>query len=267
MLFPKKELDLSTPKVMGVLNLTPDSFFDGGKFLKKDNTFDESKVFNSIESMIEEGADFIDIGAHSTKPGFTKISPQEELDRIGFIFGKLKDYPILFSVDSFNFAVIKEAILNKIDLVNNVFSFEDEESFNLVCKENIPVCICHQGNPENKKDIFDQIEHFFSEIEVKFKKRNFNIKNLIFDPGFGYGKTPFQNLKILSNLEKIKKDRVLLAGLSQKKFLNLLYETKENHLNEQSLTAGIIASLGGANILRVHQVKETVNLLRTIWPK
>ncbi len=216
MLFPKKELDLSTPKVMGVLNLTPDSFFDGGKFLKKDNTFDESKVFNSIESMIEEGADFIDIGAHSTKPGFTKISPQEELDRIGFIFD---------------------------------------------------VCICHQGNPENKKDIFDQIEHFFSEIEVKFKKRNFNIKNLIFDPGFGYGKTPFQNLKILSNLEKIKKDRVLLAGLSQKKFLKLLFETKENHLNEQSLTAGIIASLGGANILRVHQVKETVNLLRTIWPK
>ena len=92
-------------------------------------------------------------------------------------------------------------------------------------------------------------------------------KNLIFDPGFGYGKTPFQNLKILSNLEKIKKDRVLLAGLSQKKFLKLLFKTKGNHLNEQSLTAGIIASLGGANILRVHQVKETVNLLRTIWPK
>ena len=90
MLFPKKELDLSTPKVMGVLNLTPDSFFDGGKFLKKDNTFDESKVFNSIESMIEEGADFIDIGAHSTKPGFTKISTQEELDRIGFIFEKFR---------------------------------------------------------------------------------------------------------------------------------------------------------------------------------
>ena len=101
----------------------------------------------------------------------------------------------------------------------------------------------------------------------KDKKINFNIKNLIFDPGFGYGKTPFQNLKILSNLEKIKKDRVLLAGLSQKKFLKLLFETKENHLNEQSLTAGIIASLGGANILRVHQVKETVNLLRTVWPK
>ena len=120
---------------------------------------------------------------------------------------------------------------------------------------------------KNKKDIFDQIEHFFSEIEVKFKKGNFNLKNLIFDPGFGYGKTPFQNLKILSNLEKIKKERVLLAGLSQKKFLRLLFETKENHLNEQSLTAGIIASLGGANILRVHQVKETVNLLRTVWPK
>ena len=266
MLFPKKELDLSTPKVMGVLNLTPDSFFDGGKFLKNDNTFDESKVLRSVESMIEDGADFIDIGAHSTKPGFTKISPQEELDRIGFIFEKLKDYPILFSVDSFNYEVIKEAILKKIDLINNVFSFEDEESFNLVCNKNIPLCVCHQGNPENKENIFAQIELFFSETEDKFMKGNFDIKNLIFDPGFGYGKTPFQNLKILSNLEKIKKDRILLAGLSQKKFLKLLFETKENHLNEQSLTAGIIAGLGGANILRVHQVKETVNLMKTIWP-
>ncbi len=266
MLFPKKELDLSTPRVMGVLNLTPDSFFDGGKFLKKDNTFDELKILNSIESMIKDGADFIDIGAHSTKPGFSKISPQEELDRLGFVFEKLKDYPILFSVDSFNYEVIKEAILKKIDLINNVFSFEDEKSFNLVCNENIPVCVCHQGNPQNEESIFTQIDLFFSETEVKFKKGNFNIKKLIFDPGFGYGKTPFQNLRILSNLEKIKKDRILLAGLSQKKFLKLLFETKENHLNEQSLTAGIIASLGGANILRVHHVKETVNLLRTIWP-
>ena len=91
MLFPKKELDLSTPKVMGVLNLTPDSFFDGGKFLKKDNTFDESKVFNSIESMIEDGADFIDIGAHSTKPGFTKISTSRRtLTVIGICFWKVK---------------------------------------------------------------------------------------------------------------------------------------------------------------------------------
>ena len=101
MLFPKKELDLSTPKVMGVLNLTPDSFFDGGKFLRKDNSFDESKIINSIESMIEEGADFIDIGAQSTKPGFTKISPSEELDRLGLVFDKLNDYPVLFSIDTF----------------------------------------------------------------------------------------------------------------------------------------------------------------------
>ena len=267
MLFPKKELDLSTPKVMGILNLTSDSFFDGGKFLKKDNTFDELKILNSVEAMIEDGADFIDIGAHSTKPGFTKISPQEELDRLGFIFEKLNDYPILFSVDSFNYEVIKEAISKKIDLVNNVFSFKDKDSFNLVCNENIPICICHQGNTENQLNIFIQIEDFFSEIEERFNKENFDLNNIIFDPGFGYGKTPIQNLKILSNLGKIKKDRILLAGLSQKKFLRLLFETKENHLNEQSLTAGIIACLGGVNILRVHQVKETVNLLRTLWPK
>ena len=113
MLFPKKELDLSTPKVMGILNLTTDSFFDGGKFLKKDNTFDELKILNSVEAMIEDGADFIDIGAHSTKPGFTKISPQEELDRLGFIFEKLNDYPILFSVDSFNFEVKKKLFRKK----------------------------------------------------------------------------------------------------------------------------------------------------------
>ena len=134
MLFPKKELALSTPKVMGVLNLTPDSFFDGGKFLRKDNSFDESKIINSIESMIEDGADFIDIGAQSTKPGFTKISPSEELDRLGLVFDKLNDYPVLFSIDTFNYEVIKEAINKKIDLINNVFSFSDQESFKLVCR-------------------------------------------------------------------------------------------------------------------------------------
>ena len=122
MLFPKKELDFSTPKVMGIINLTIDSFFDGGKFLSKDNSFDESKVINSIESMIEDGADFIDIGAQSTKPGFTKISSSEELDRLGFIFDKLNDYPVLFSIDTFNYEVIKEAINKKIDLINNVFA-------------------------------------------------------------------------------------------------------------------------------------------------
>ena len=267
MLFRKKELDLSTPKVMGILNLTTDSFFDGGKYLKKKNTFDKSKVFNAVENMIRDGADIIDIGAHSTKPGFIKISPQEELDRLGIILEKLKDYPTLFSIDTFNYEVIKESISHKIDLINNVFSFEDTKSFDLVCSENIPICVCHQGDPENDENIFSQIEHFFSKIETKFKKKNFNVENIIFDPGFGYGKTPFQNLKILANLEKLKKNRILLAGLSQKKFLRLLFETKANHLNEQSLSAGIIACLGGANILRVHRVKETVNLLKNLWPK
>ena len=124
MLFRKKELDLSTPKVMGILNLTTDSFFDGGKYLKKKNTFDKSKVFNALENMIRDGADIIDIGAHSTKPGFIKISPQEELDRLGIILEKLKDYPTLFSIDTFNYEVIKESISHKIDLINNVFSFD-----------------------------------------------------------------------------------------------------------------------------------------------
>ena len=118
-----------------------------------------------------------------------------------------------------------------------------------------------------KRIFFSQINLFFSDVEEKFEKEKFNTDNIIFDPGFGYGKTPFQNLKILSNLEKLKKDRILLAGLSQKKFLKLLFETKDKHLNEQSLSAGIIACLGGANILRVHQVRETVNLLRNLWPK
>ena len=148
-----------------------------------------------------------------------------------------------------------------------IFSFGDQESFKLVSRNNIPICVCHQGNPDNKDDIFSQINLFFSEVEEKFEKEKFDIDNIIFDPGFGYGKTPFQNLKILSNLEKLKKDRILLAGLSQKKFLKLLFETKDKHLNEQSLSACIIACLGGANILRVHQVRETVNLLRNLWPK
>ena len=163
MLFPKKELDFSSPRIMGIINLTPDSFFDGNKFFNANNSLDELKVFNEIESMIEDGAHFIDIGAHSTKPGFKTITPQEELDRLGKVLDKIKDYPILFSIDTFNHQVIREAISKGIDLVNNVFSFEDKESFDLICSQNIPICICHQGNRDNKANIFEQIKIFFKE--------------------------------------------------------------------------------------------------------
>ncbi len=267
MLFPKKELDFSSPRIMGIINLTPDSFFDGNKFFNANNSLDELKVFNEIESMIEDGAHFIDIGAHSTKPGFKTITPQEELDRLGKVLDKIKDYPILFSIDTFNHQVIREAISKGIDLVNNVFSFEDKESFDLICSQNIPICICHQGNRDNKANIFEQIKIFFKEKKAEFEAGGLCTDKIIYDPGFGYGKSNFQNLDLLSNLNKISGNRILLAGLSQKKFLQLLFESSENHLNDQSLSAAIIATLGGANILRVHQVKETVNLLKNLWSK
>jgi dihydropteroate synthase len=148
-----------------------------------------------------------------------------------------------------------------------VFSFEDKESFDLICSQNIPICICHQGNRDNKGNIFEQIKIFFEEKKAEFEAGGYCTEKIIYDPGFGYGKSNFQNLDLLSNLNKISENRILLAGLSQKKFLRLLFESSENHLNDQSLSAGIIATLGGANILRVHQVKETVNLLKNLWSK
>ena len=266
MLFGKKEIDLSSPVVMGIINITPDSFYDGGKyFSSKTKKPLLSKIKASIDRMISEGALIVDVGAQTTKPGFRTISEQEELDRVMPVLEILKDSPLAVSLDSFNLSVIKESINHKVDMVNNVFSFKNKKTFDFICSKDLVISVCHQGGKDLKDNIFKDVNNFFENQFKRFKKSGFDTEKIIFDPGFGYGKSVNQNLSLLANIQAVKKDRLLLVGLSQKKFLKYLFEGKKSHLTQQSYAAAIIAAIGGANILRVHQVKETVNLLEKVF--
>ncbi|WP_350291369.1 dihydropteroate synthase [uncultured Croceitalea sp.] len=259
-----KLIDLSKPKVMGVLNLTPDSFYDGGKYKS------ESKILLQVEKMLLEGASFIDIGAYSSRPGAMHISEEEELRRIVPIVELLlkKNPSILISIDTFRSRIASECISAGATLINDISAGNlDNKMMDTVAQHQVPYIMMHmKGNPQNMKqlatyeDLLKEIIHYFSErvYEARLKK----INDIIIDPGFGFAKTVQQNFKLLANIDLLKVlDLPILAGLSRKSMIyKTLDTTPEDALN--GTTALHIRALeGGANILRVHDVKEAMECI------
>lgn len=259
-----KLIDLSKPKVMGILNLTPDSFYDGGKYKS------ESKILLQVEKMLIEGASFIDIGAYSSRPGATHISEEEELQRIVPIVELLlkKNPSIVISIDTFRSKIASECITAGATLINDISAGNlDNKMMDIVAKHQVPYIMMHmKGNPQNMKqmatyeDLLKEVIYYFSERvqEARFKK----INDIILDPGFGFAKTIQQNFQLLANLNLLKTlDLPILAGLSRKSMIyKTLESTPENALN--GTTALHMSALaGGANILRAHDVKEAMECI------
>ncbi|GMN10791.1 dihydropteroate synthase [Croceitalea sp. MTPC9] len=254
-------VDLSKPKVMGILNLTPDSFYDGGKYKN------EAGILNQVEKMLFEGASFIDIGAYSSRPGAEHISEEEELSRITPIVEVvLKKYPsTLISIDTFRSNVASECIQIGAVIINDISAGKlDENMLDAVAKHQVPYIMMHmRGNPQNMKEMTDyddllkDILYYFSERVATARTKKIN--DVILDPGFGFAKTIEQNFELLANLNLFQNfDLPILAGLSRKSMIyKLLDTTPENALN--GTTALHMSALaGGANFLRVHDVKEAM---------
>ena len=264
MLFSDKELNFEIPKVMGIINLTPDSFSDGGRFISKKNSkVDVSKVLREIEKMEKSGAAFIDIGAESTHPNSLRISVQEELDRLMPILEEIKNIESVVSIDSSKGEVIFEAIKNGVDLVNDINSLEDEKAFELVKKHNLPICIMHKNENLLKNPICIEIENFFFKKLEELIEKGILKEKIILDPGFGFKKTPNENLEIISKFDYTKFQNISLVGISRKGFLKKL--TKDSNLDQTSITTGIISLLNGAKILRVHDVPSTVETIEKVF--
>jgi dihydropteroate synthase len=260
-------LDLSNPMIMGILNVTPDSFYDGGFY---DN---QKKVLNQVEKMINDGASIIDIGGYSTRPGADNISPEVELARILPIVKLIKERfsKILISIDTFRSEVAKQCVENGADIINDISGGSlDSKMFETVAKLNVPYIIMHmRGNPSNMMDktdyenIIEEMDNYFSEkIELA---KSFGINDIIIDPGFGFAKTTKQNFDILKNLTYLKKlDKPLLVGVSRK---SMIYKTLNlspiDSLNG-STVLHTISLLKGANIIRVHDVKEANECIRLV---
>lgn len=252
---------LDPPKVMGILNLTPDSFYDGGKYKN------QREILVRTEKMLIDGANFIDVGAYSSRPGAADISEEEELKRIVPIIAVLtKNFPgIALSIDTFRSRVARETIAAGGAIINDISAGNlDNNMMETVAELKVPYCMMHmRGTPKTMKNL-NKYEHLIQEILFYFSEkiqlaRAFGINDLLIDPGIGFSKSPAQSFEILNNLELFKNTGLpLLIGVSRKSLIyNTLGTTPGNALNGTSVL-NTIALYKGANILRVHDVKEAV---------
>lgn len=252
-------LDLSTPKVMGILNVTPDSFYDGGQYK------DETSILNQAEAMLHEGATFIDVGGYSSRPGADNVSEAEELNRvIPVIELILKHYPeTLISIDTFRSGVARKSIEAGAAIINDISAGHlDKNMIATVSKLGVPYIMMHmKGNPKTMQqqthydDLIKDIVSYFAERIVKAHAAKIN--DIIIDPGFGFAKTLEQNFELLNHLELLQNvDKPILAGVSRKSMVyKTLNTTSENALNGTT-ALHMVALQKGAKILRVHDVKE-----------
>lgn len=260
-------VDLTSPKVMGILNITPDSFFDGGKYKN------EVAILNQVEKMLLDGATFIDVGAYSSRPGAKHISEEEELLRILPVINLLvKNFPeIIISVDTFRSKIAQETITSGAAIVNDISGGKmDEKMFETVAKLQVPYILMHMlGTPQNMqkkpvyKDITKEIISFFATQIHKLHQLKLN--DIIIDVGFGFGKTNIHNFEILKNLSLFKSlDAPILVGVSRKSMLYKTLDITAQEALNATTSANTIALLNGANILRVHDVKEAVEAVKIV---
>jgi dihydropteroate synthase len=258
-------IDLTIPKIMGILNVTPDSFYDGGKFAS------DTVILTQVQKMLQEGATFIDIGGQSTKPNAEIVTVEKELNRVVPVVDLiLKNFPqALLSIDTFNSKVAQICIDNGAALINDISAGSlDSAMFETIAKLQVPLVMMHmRGNPQTMQeqtsydDLVKEILFYFSE-KVAYA-RSFGINDLIVDPGFGFAKTTAQNFELLQKLEVLQMlDLPILVGVSRKSMIYKTLETNaENALNGTTVL-NTIALTKGANILRVHDVKEAMECVK-----
>lgn len=264
----KLPLDLSTPVVMGILNVTPDSFYDGGKYTT------ETAVIRRIHQIVEEGAGIIDVGAYSTRPGAAFVDEQEELGRLSWAAELVrKYYPNLpVSIDTFRAGVAREIVscLGEV-IVNDISGGTlDENMFDFVAETGVPYIMMHiQGTPQTMQqnpvyeDVVREVRQFLTERIAVLNAKGFD--NIILDPGFGFGKTLVHNYELMSGMDTYQDlGYPLLVGISRKTMIyKSLGGTAQDALNGTTVL-NTIALLKGANILRVHDVKEAVETVRIV---
>lgn len=258
-------IDLSVPKVMGIINVTPDSFYDGGK------TFSEKEILKQAEKMLSEGATFLDVGGYSTRPGAEDISDTEEIRRVlEAIENILKRFPeALISIDTFRSEVAKKAVEAGAAIVNDVSGGTlDAEMYKTVAKLKVPYILMHmRGNPKTMAKLTDYknvtIEVLKDLAEKIALARASGINDIIADPGFGFAKTREQSFQLLNNLELFQNLNVpILAGISRKSMIYKTLETSAENALNGTTSLNTIALLKGASILRVHDVKEAVECVK-----
>ncbi|MDX1769293.1 MAG: dihydropteroate synthase [Arenibacter troitsensis] len=258
-------LDLNTPKVMGIINITPDSFFDGGKYKG------EAEIIAQVETMLANGASFIDIGAYSSRPGADHVDEREELARITPIVDLLiKQFPnIIISIDTFRSRVAEECLGLGAAIINDISAGDlDPKILEIVGKHRAPYIMMHmKGSPKTMQGM-SHYENLLGEILFYFSEkvalaRASGINDIIIDPGFGFAKTLEQNYEILKNFNLLHNiDLPILTGISRKSMIYRLLQTSPEHALNGSTALHMYALTQGTKILRVHDVKEAMECIQ-----
>jgi dihydropteroate synthase len=261
------QLDLASPKVMGIVNVTPDSFSDGGKFSQTNLA-----VAHALK-LADEGASILDIGGESTRPNATPVSLQEELDRvIPVIEALVKQVSIPISIDTYKPAVMQAAIKAGASMVNDVRALQEVGAVEIIASSNVGVCLMHmQGTPQTMQqnpqynDVINDIKAFLKTRLQASIHAGCGEYTILLDPGFGFGKTREHNITLLQNLESFADlGQPLLVGLSRKSVLGQMTGNDVDARLYASIAASVIAAMKGAKILRVHDVKATVEALKVV---
>ena len=258
-------MDLSTPKIMGILNVTPDSFYDGGMFDSN------KKILDHVEKMLTDGVDIIDVGGYSSRPGAKEVKLKDEIKRVVPTIELIKKEfnETTISVDTFRSEVALQAVNSGASIINDISGGDlDPNMFNCVAELNVPYIIMHmRGNPKNMQNnplyenvIVEIIENLSKKV---FEATEAGVIDVIIDPGFGFGKTIEHNYKILRELSFFKElDCPILVGLSRKSMIYSLLEEKPENVLNGTTCLNTVSILNGANILRVHDVKEAKEVIK-----
>jgi dihydropteroate synthase len=254
-----KVLDLADPLIMGIINLTPDSFFDGGRYNAHE------KALERADMLLKEGASILDVGAYSSRPGALEVTEEEEVDRlVPFIERLTKIHPdVIISVDTFRSLVAEKAIKAGASMVNDISGGSlDTNMFEMVGKLKVPYILMHmRGTPKTMQSlteyediIADMCAYFISRIQTL---REYGVKDIIIDPGFGFSKTIAQNYELLSRFDEFLSLQLpLLGAISRKSMIYKVLETNPDHALNGTTVLNTILLLKGANIIRVHDIIE-----------
>ena len=262
-----KVLDLNVPQIMGILNFTPDSFSDSGQFYQLD------KALIQIEKMLQAGASIIDIGGESTRPNADEVTLEQELERVvPLVEAVRKRFDCWISVDTSKAQVMAESAKVGMDLINDIRALQEPQALETALKLGLPVCLMHmQGQPRTMQanpyydDVVGEVLEFLQKRTALCLKEGMKPENIIWDVGFGFGKTVQHNYKLLQQLARFTTEGFpLLAGLSRKSMIGAVLDKTVEQRVMGSVAGALIAAMNGVTIFRVHDVEQTADALK-IW--
>ena len=269
MIIGKKEFSIGKrPYIMGILNVTPDSFSDGGQFYREGDISDVDKALRHVRDMIDAGADIIDVGGESTRPGHTQISVAEEIERTCFIIEAIKEhFNIPVSLDTYKAKVAQAGILAGADMINDIWGLKyDEDMASVIAKSGVACCLMHNRDNTNYYDLIDEIKDDLNESVNIALSAGISKDRIILDPGIGFGKTYEQNVKTMKHLEEFKSlGYPILLGTSRKSMIGNLLDLPVEERDEGTVATSVYGFMKGCAFFRVHNVKANYRALKTVY--